>query len=253
MEGITWGIVGARKASIAGLHLASRIAKLLAENQQKIISGLAIGIDASAHQGALDSGQQSSTLAILGNGLPSIYPGTNQNLARKIIQNGGVLLSQFYPYSRAYPANFLNRNRLIAGLSDNILVIEASEQSGSRVTARYALEQGKNLYVIPGDISNPNYKGSNQLIKSGAEIITCMEDFYEFLPKVQSPRLNCEISRPQNMLLNEIQQNNGLNREDLKAKALHLGITSEVFYQELINLENDQKIKFLPGDFIQVY
>ncbi len=246
-----WGIVGARKASVKGVNLAQQIALLLASRRQKVVSGLAIGIDASAHLGALSSGQPACTLAVLGNGLPNIYPATNHNLAKKIIQNEGLICSQFYPLSNAYPANFLNRNRLIAGFVDNLLVIEASEQSGSRVTARYALEQGKNLYVVPGDISNMNYRGSNQLLKQGAEIITCIEDFEDLVPDL-NPRPKILFTVTQELIYQAIKSSNLISVSDLMAKVLQEGIAHEIFYQDLIWLENQGKIKTLPGELVQV-
>lgn len=176
-------IVGARKATPQNCSLARNFAWELAKTRVKVISGLALGVDIAAHQGAVTAGGKAATLAVLGNALPDIYPVANQKTAEDILSSGGAIVSQFEPGTKTYPANFLNRNRLIAGFSGNIIIIQAGERSGSLVTARYALEQGKDVWVIPGDVHQGNFKGSNLLIQQGANVLTGIEDLKFIYPE----------------------------------------------------------------------
>lgn len=178
-------IVGTRKATTQGKLMAKRLAKELASRGIVIVSGLALGIDTAAHEGALES--EGKTIAVLANGLDTIYPSQNTALADKIIGNGGTLLSEYPLQTPSYPSNFIARNRIVSGLCIAIIVIEAPERSGTLATARFALEQGREVFVVPGPADHPNYIGSHKLIRDGARLITSVDDIYEDLSLDHSP------------------------------------------------------------------
>ncbi len=167
-------IVGSRKATGYGLDVTHQLATELARSGVVIISGLAFGIDAAAHQAALEAG--GLTVAVLPTSLDKIYPAANQQLATRIIDSGGTLLSEYTSNSEIYKTNFVARNRLVSGLADILLITEAVFNSGSLHTARFALEQGKTVMTVPGNITSPSSEGCNNLIKSGAVPVTCSED-----------------------------------------------------------------------------
>lgn len=169
-------VVGSRQMSWYG-HLA--VDKLLTKElvqQLIIISGLAIGVDRLAHQICLERGGQ--TIAVLGSGLDqaSLYPPSNWSLAQKIINSGGLLLSEYPPGEQARPYYFPQRNRIIVGLASAVLVIEAAEKSGALITAELANQEGRDVLAVPGNINQTTSKGTNQLIKSGAGLITAVDD-----------------------------------------------------------------------------
>ena len=166
-------IVGSRNASIDGLKTAKQFAASLAKHQLAITSGLALGIDGYAHDGALAS--KGKTIAVLGSGLENVYPTKHKSLAKRIIEHG-VLVSEFRPDAKPRSEHFPRRNRIISGLSLGVLVVEAALKSGSLITAKYAVEQNRDVFVIPGGIQNPNSIGSNQLIQQGAKLVQCSDD-----------------------------------------------------------------------------
>jgi DNA processing protein len=172
-------LVGTRKATFQGRLVAKEIAKKLSERNIIIVSGLAMGIDTAAHEGVLASNNQ--TIAVLARGLDEIYPRQNENLARKIIETGGAIISEYPAGTPALPNQFLERNRIISGLSLAVVVVEAPKESGSLVTARLAAEQGREVFVVPGPINHPNYYGSHQLIRDGARLVGSVEDILEDL------------------------------------------------------------------------
>ena len=172
-------IVGTRKAGIAGRRFAKELARKLTELGVIVVSGLAMGIDTAAHEGAVLAGGK--TIAVLANGLDKIYPAQNENLAEKILELGGALISEYPAGTKSFKNNFLERNRIVSGLSIATIVIEAPERSGSIVTARLAAEQGREVFVVPGSIDNPNYRGSHQLIRDGAVLVSSVEDILEDL------------------------------------------------------------------------
>jgi len=159
-------IIGTRKPTQYGREVTNRFTEELARQGIVIVSGLALGVDGIAHQAALDAG--GTTLAILANGLSYTYPRTHASLGEKIIAQGGALLSEYEPSTTARPHHFLERNRIVSGLSDAIIITEASARSGTMNTATHALEQGKEVYVVPGPITSPMSQGCNQLIRQGA-------------------------------------------------------------------------------------
>lgn len=172
-------IVGTRKATSSGKEIAFSFSKQLSEYGLGIISGLALGIDTESHKGALEN--SGATFAVLALGLDSVYPKTNTDLSRRIIEKGGALISEYPLQSPAFPNRFLERNRIISGLSNATLIIEAPENSGALATARFALDQNREIFVIPGPIYHPNFKGSNKLIRDGATLVTSPEEIIEII------------------------------------------------------------------------
>lgn len=172
------GIVGSRKASDYGIRVAERLAARLAELGMTIVSGLAVGIDSASHRGALKANGR--TIAVLACGLKHVYPKSNTWLSRDILKNGAIISE--YPFeTEARPENFPARNRIISGMSLGIVVVEAGEKSGSLITADFALEQGREVFAVPGNINAPNSKGTNALIKNGAKLVSSIEDILEEL------------------------------------------------------------------------
>lgn len=164
-------IVGARECSSYGKITAKNIASQIASENVNVISGLAIGIDRFAHIGA-----DGKTIAVLGSGLDIIYPQNNTKLAKEILQKGGLLISEYSLGVRPEKMHFPSRNRIISGIANAVIVIEAKERSGSLITAEFALEQGKDVYAVPGNITSKYSIGTNNLIKEGAIPYTCIKD-----------------------------------------------------------------------------
>lgn len=162
-------IVGARNCTVYGMRAAEEFAYVLAENGVEVISGLALGIDTAAHRGALRAGK--GTYAVLGCGADICYPKANRKLYEEIRKNGGII-SEYPEQTKPLPYHFPLRNRIISGLADLVLVVEAREKSGSLITADIALEQGKEVYAVPGGIYDALSKGCNRLIRQGAGIAT---------------------------------------------------------------------------------
>lgn len=166
-------IIGARKCTQYGAMNAYRFGKELAENDIPVISGMALGIDSMAHKGAIDG--KGKTVAVLGCGVDIVYPPSNMGLRESIIKNGCVI-SEYPPQTPPYPANFPPRNRIISGLSDAIIVVESAKRSGTLITVGQALEQGRDVFAIPGNINNPMSQGTNDLIKDSAHPLTNIDD-----------------------------------------------------------------------------
>ena len=176
MQKFTLAIVGSRRMSSYGKRALEQIFEEMAGQDLTIVSGLAYGIDAYAHQLAIK--HRLRTIAVLGSGPDdnSIYPRKHSSLAKEIIQKGGAVMSEFPPGTPGLQYHFPMRNRIISGLSHAVLVIEASEKSGSLITAQFALEQGRSVYALPGSIFCANSKGTNNLIKQGAGLLTNFND-----------------------------------------------------------------------------
>lgn len=170
-------IVGCRDYSKYGENCAKYFGYNLAKNKINVISGLAKGIDSFSHFGAL--GANGNTIAVLGNGLDMIYPKENVKLANIIIKKGGAIISEYPLGTKPKKMNFPARNRIVSGMSDGVLVVEAKEKSGTLITVDFALEQGREVYVIPGNINSKNSVGTNRLIKEGAKVVTSFEDIIE--------------------------------------------------------------------------
>lgn len=172
-------IVGCRLSTKYGENIANKLAYNLSLNNINVISGLARGIDSCAHKGCLRT--KGKTIAVVGCGLDRVYPEENRSLFNEIEKSGGAIISEYVIGTKPIAKNFPRRNRIISGLSNGVIVVEAREKSGTLITVDFALEQGKNVYAVPGNINNANAYGTNNLIKSGAKIITNIEDILEDL------------------------------------------------------------------------
>ncbi len=171
------GIVGARKCKFESQMIARKITSDLLKYNINIVSGLALGIDSEAHRTCVEN--QKKTIAVLGGGLDKIYPSKNYKLAKEIIENGGVLISEYESGTSYLPRNLHNRNRLIAALSKGVLIIEAKKNSGSLITARFAENLKRDIFVLPGDVNDISYEGSNQLLVEGKFFIRNAEDIVQ--------------------------------------------------------------------------
>ena len=175
----TVAIVGTRKPTPYGKEVAHRLAYDLASRGVIVVSGLALGIDAIVHKAALEAG--GTTLAILANSVDSIYPRSHEQLASEILSKGGAIMSEYEPPTSPRNYQFLARNRIVSGLSDAIIIVEAAARSGTLSTAARALEQGREVFVVPGNITSPLSAGCNSLLKQGASPVTCAEDILEVI------------------------------------------------------------------------
>lgn len=177
-DNLAFGIVGSRRASFYGLNSAAIFASQLSACGITIVSGMARGVDTYAHRGALKV--KGRTIAVMGSGFNNIYPEENADLAKEISLSGAVI-SEFSMETEPLPMNFPRRNRLISGLSRGILVTEAARNSGALITADFALEQGREVFALPGRIDSNNSTGANTLLKQGAKLVTCCDDILEEL------------------------------------------------------------------------
>ena len=184
-------VVGSRRCSSYGRSVAYRLGKFLSENGITVVSGLALGIDSAAHRGALSGG--GNTVAVLGSAIDMVYPLENRPLAEKIVEKGGAVVSEFPLGTKARKEFFPRRNRIVSGLSDCVVVVEAAERSGTFITVNYALEQGKDVLAVPGSIDSPFSKGTNRLIKEGAPPLTDFKEIFEIVPQLKKAKEKKEI------------------------------------------------------------
>jgi len=236
-------VVGSRNATRQGEQNASAFATALSAAGLTIVSGLASGIDAAAHTGALQGA--ASTLAVIGTGIDRIYPARNESLAREIAQKGAII-SEFPLGTPPLAANFPRRNRLIAGLSRGCLVVEAAQQSGSLITARLAAEAGREVFAIPGSIHSPQSRGCHALIKQGAKLVETAQDILEELhwqgivdPASLPPIREAETD-PVLLAL-------GGDPCDLDTLAERSGLAADALLARLLPLELDGRVAQLPG------
>jgi DNA processing protein len=180
-------MVGSRHCSLYGRRQAKRLAADLARCGLTVVSGLARGIDSAAHEGAL-SVDKGRTIAVLGNGLGSVYPPENADLAEKIT-SAGALVSEFPVQAGPQAENFPRRNRIISGLSLGVVVVEGTEKSGAMITAAHAVEQGREVFAVPGQVDAPNARGPHKLIKEGAKLVETVEDIISELEEITRPLL----------------------------------------------------------------
>jgi DNA processing protein len=173
-------VVGTRQPSPYGAGMAELLSRDLAHRRLVILSGMARGVDTAAHKGAIDAGGK--TIAVWGTGIDVIYPKENKKLAESIVASGGTIVSEYPLGTFPAPQNFPIRNRILSGMSVGVLVIEAAEYSGTRITARCAMEQNRDVYAVPGNVTNKNAWGPNTLIKQGAKLTATWEDVWEDLP-----------------------------------------------------------------------
>lgn len=171
-------MVGSRNPTPYGQHWAFDTAAHLAANGVSVVSGLAIGIDGQAHLGALQRGK---TIAVLGSGLNCVYPKQHQRMAVDIVHQGGLLLSEFTPETTPQARHFPSRNRIVSGISQGVVVVEAALKSGSLITARLAADQGRDVFALPGAVNNPLSRGCHALIRDGAQLVECAEDIAQAL------------------------------------------------------------------------
>lgn len=249
-------VVGSRKATPYGLQTAERISYDLARRGITIASGMARGVDSHAHNGALNAGGR--TLAVLGCGPDIIYPPENRELMERIIQSGAVL-SEFLPGFPPLPQNFPARNRIISGMSLGVVVIEAGERSGSLITANFALEQGREVFAVPGNVTSTNSKGTNKLIKEGAKLVADVEDILEELnffdisnTNSMEDGISTRIKR--NSLFNDLSVEERTVAQCLDSDALHIdiltqkcGLSIKEINAILVLLELQGVVEQLPG------
>jgi len=256
-------VVGTRHPTPYGIGMAERLSCDLAARGLVIFSGLARGVDAAGHRGAIHG--RGRTVAVFGTGVDVIYPRENKKLIDGILEHGGALISEFPLGTFAAPQNFPIRNRIISGLSLGVLVVEAGEYSGTRITARCALEQSRELFAVPGNVTNRNSWGPNTLIKQGAKLTATWEDVWEELPadiqrrlesehgsaaseeKPQAPSLFSEdVSPKEKKVLSVLRPDESIHIDKIVERLEDVLSSSEIF-AALFELELNGKIKQLPG------
>ncbi len=232
-------IVGSRKMTAYGRGITEKFASELASKGVVIVSGLAYGVDACAHQAATDVG--GPCIAVLACGLEQMYPAANRLLANKLIEQGGVIVSEYPKGTEPLRHRFLERNRIISGLADAVLITEAAERSGSLNTASHALNQGKPVLCVPGNITSPLSGGTNNLIKSGAHAITNVDDILSILglDKSKQTRLPIALNQEEFIILSLLKEGVSEGAE-LAAKS---ELSASMFNQTLTMLEIAGKIK----------
>jgi DNA processing protein len=255
-------LVGTRHPTPYGMAMAERLACDLAARGLVIFSGLARGVDTAGHRGSIAA--KGKTVAVFGTGIDIIYPKENTRLAEQILSCGGALLSEFPLASFAAPQNFPIRNRIISGLSIGVLVVEAAEYSGTRITARCALEQNRDVFAVPGNVTNKNSWGPNTLIKQGAKLVATWEDVWEELPAdvrlALEPAASAESEAGQTASLFQegdlpphekkilalLKADEATHIDEL-VERLEPAISSSEIFAALFELELSGKIKQMPG------
>jgi DNA processing protein len=243
-------IVGSRRATAYGLQTTARLAGSLAGQGVAVISGMARGVDTAAHKGALAAGGR--TVGVLGCGIDKIYPPENRILFQEMAEKG-CLVSEFPLGTLPLAENFPRRNRIISGLSRGVLVVEAAENSGSLITAQYALEHGRDVFAVPGNISFATSRGSNRLIKQGAKLVDCVEDILEELPGFSHvsgaadqpvPALRNFSLTPKEAAIYEVLARSPLHIDDIIAQT---ELTAGEVSSMLLHLELKGAVTPLPG------
>jgi DNA processing protein len=255
-------VVGTRHPTPYGIGMAERLSSDLAARGLAIFSGLARGVDAAGHRGALKA--KGRTVAVFGTGVDVIYPRENKKIAESILECGGALVSEFPLGTFAAPQNFPIRNRIISGLSLGVLVVEAGEYSGTRITARCALEQSREIFAVPGNVISRNSWGPNTLIKQGAKLTATWEDVWEELPAAVKHQLESqrgpeaseekpvrtlfgeEASPGEKKILSVLRQDESTHIDTIVEK-LEGQLSSSEIFTALFELEMSGKIRQLPG------
>ena len=250
------GVVGSRNATRQGLDHARRFAAELSNRGLLITSGLALGIDGAAHAGALDAGHP--TVAVVGCGLDRLYPAQHRKLAHRIVENG-LIVSEYPPGTQARAAHFPQRNRIISGLSRGVLVVEAGLKSGSLITARTALEQGREVFAIPGSVHSPVARGCHHLIKQGARLVETADDILEELGtwwSMQEKPASEPLSEPEvpDLDTREIAVFEALGYDPQSTDTLSLatGLPADQLMQALLLLELEGLAHSAPGGYLRV-
>ena len=243
-------VVGSRHATRQGLDNARAFSSHLSQGGVTIVSGLALGIDGAAHEGALEG--PGSTIAVVGTGLDRVYPRRHLDLARRICEQG-LLLSEYPLGMPPLPANFPRRNRLIAGLSRGTLVVEAAVQSGSLITARLAVEQGREVFAIPGSIHSPQSRGCHALIKQGAKLVESAQDILEeLLPALARAQRTLPDDTPgEDGVQDPILAALGYDPATLDALVARTGWPAAELSARLLELELEGQVARLPGQLFQ--
>ncbi|HEV2709852.1 MAG TPA: DNA-processing protein DprA [Edaphobacter sp.] len=259
-------VVGTRHPSPYGAGMAEMLSRDLANRRLVILSGMARGVDTAAHKGALDAGGK--TVAVWGTGIDVIYPKENKKLAENIVASGGTIVSEYPLGTFPAPQNFPIRNRILSGMSVGVLVIEAAEYSGTRITARCAMEQNRDVYAVPGNVTNKNAWGPNTLIKQGAKLTATWEDIWEDLPSQIRHQLEDELGAagqdeskvaesaslfsnkplPQHeqTVLDKLRQDESTQLDDL-IERLEAELGSAEIFTALFELELAGRVRQLPG------
>jgi len=254
-------MVGTRHPTPYGSGMAERLSTDLAARGLVIISGMARGIDTASHRGAIAA--KGKTVAVLGTGIDIMYPKENTRLAEQIVALGGALISEFPVGTFPAPQNFPIRNRIISGMSAGVLVVEAAEYSGTRITSRCALEQNRDVYAVPGNVTNKNSWGPNTLIKQGAKLVATWEDVWEELPadiqaalssmQNESPEPETaslfpdEVASPHEKKILKLLKADESTHIDQLVELLENEISSSEIFAALFELELNGKIRQLPG------
>ncbi len=240
-------VVGSRNATAQGIAHASRFSRELSRAGLTIVSGLALGIDAAAHEGGLDG--PGSTVAVIGTGIDIVYPRRHEALAARIAA-AGCIVSEYPLGTPPLASNFPRRNRLISGLARAVLVVEAAAQSGSLITARMAAEQGRDVFAIPGSIHAPLAKGCHQLIRQGAKLVETTQDMLDELPSRQAVRVANPL--PQSLVEDDamtflVMQAMAHDPVDTDTLAARCGLEAAALAGLLLTLELAGRIELLPG------
>ena len=259
-------VVGTRAPSVYGLGMAELLSRDLANRGVTIMSGMARGVDTAAHKGALDAGGK--TVAVWGTGLDVVYPKENKKLAESIVLSGGAIVTEFPMGTFPAPQNFPIRNRTLSGMSVGVLVIEAAEYSGTRITARCAMEQNRDVYAVPGNVTNKNSWGPNTLIKQGAKLTATWEDVWEDLPSQVKLELEAgrgesarneskpsgaaslfseqAMSANERLVYNRLRHDEPLQLDELMEQ-MEAELASPEIFTALFELELNGKVRSMPG------
>jgi DNA processing protein len=262
-------VVGTRQPTPYGAAMAEMLSRDLAQRRLVIMSGMARGVDTAAHKGALDA--NGKTVAVWGTGIDVVYPKENKKLAERIIECGGAIVSEFPLGTFPAPQNFPIRNRTLSGISIGVLVIEAGEYSGTRITARCAMEQNRDVYAVPGNVTNKNAWGPNTLIKQGAKLTATWEDIWEELPSAVRRELEAEteaalrsesnpaataslfnnaadqrLSDPERAVLARLRTDETTQLDEL-IETFESQLASAEIFTALFELELSGRVKQLPG------
>lgn len=239
------GIVGSRRATIYGREMARKLSAQLAQLGVTVVSGLARGVDTAAHTGALQG--KGRTVAVIGCGIDRVYPAENEKIAGQIVESGGAIVSEFPFGSPPDAQNFPMRNRIISGWSTGVVVVEADIKSGALITAKQAMEQGREVFAVPGRADSPMSRGTNRLIKDGAKLTEDVEDIlgeFEYLfPKDETAPAALELSEIESKIMAAIGDEEILMDEIIRATCL----TSASVSATLLGLEMKHIVKQLPG------
>ena len=259
-------VVGTRRPSPYGAGMAQLLSRDLAGRGVVILSGMARGVDTEAHKGALEAGGR--TVAVWGTGIDVIYPKENKRLAEQILEQGGAILSEYPMGTFPAPQNFPIRNRILSGMSVGVLVVEAAENSGTRITARCAMEQNRDVYAVPGNVTNKGSWGPNTLIKQGAKLTATWEDVWEDLPSNVRVELESRLGGgagnesigggaaslfhdvelgPQERLVFDVLRHDELTQLDDLMERLEGSLTSGEIFTVLFELELAGRVRQMPG------